>query len=169
MNSFKTLCAAAAVLFALPAFANEGLQVSDPYARSMGGIGASGAIFLQIANPTDADDRLVSAASDVADKVELHTHIAGADGVMQMIEVPEGFPVPAQEGHSLQRGGDHIMLMGLTRALKDGDMITVTLTFEKAGEVVVEVPVDNARKPDAMGMGMGMGHKHGNMPAAPSN
>lgn len=167
MNSFKTLCAAAAVLFALPAFANEGLQVSDPYARSMGGIGASGAIFLQIANPTDADDRLVSAASDVADKVELHTHIAGADGVMQMVAVPDGFPVPAQEGHSLQRGGDHIMLMGLTRALKDGDLISVTLTFEKAGEVVVEVPVDNARKPDAMGMGMG--HKHGNMPAAPSN
>ena len=169
MNSFKTLCAAAAVLFALPAFANEGLQISDPYARSMGGIGASGAIFLQIANPTDTDDRLVSAASDVAEKVELHTHIAGADGVMQMVEVPEGFAVPAKEGHSLQRGGDHIMLMGLTRELKDGDMISVTLTFEKAGEVVVEVPVDNARKPDAMGMGMGMGHKHGNMPAAPSN
>lgn len=167
MNSFKTLCAAAAVLFALPAFANEGLQVSDPYARSMGGIGASGAIFLQIANPTDADDRLVSAASDVADKVELHTHIAGADGVMQMVEVPEGFPVPAQEGHSLQRGGDHIMLMGLTRALKDGDTFTVTLTFEKAGEVVVEVPVDNARKPGAMGMRMGK--KPGNMPAAASN
>lgn len=169
MNSLKTFLAAAAVLFALPAFANDGVQISDPYARSMGGIGASGAIFLQIANPTDTEDRLVSAASDVAEKVELHTHIAGADGVMQMVEVPEGFPVPAQEGHSLQRGGDHIMLMGLTRELKDGDMITVTLTFEKAGDVVVEVPVDNARKPDAMGMGMGMGHKHGNMPAAPSN
>jgi copper(I)-binding protein len=43
------------------------------------------------------------------------------------------------------RGGDHIMLMGLTRAFKDGDMIHLTLTFEHAGVVDVDVPVDNAR------------------------
>lgn len=167
MTRFQSFLAAAAVFFAVPAFAHNGVHINDPYARTMGGIGASGAIFLEIENHADVDDRLMSAASDVADKVELHTHKEGADGVMQMMAVPEGFPVTALQAHSLQRGGDHIMLMGLTRELKDGDMITVTLTFEHAGEVVVEVPVDNARKPDAMGMGMG--HKHGNMPAAPSN
>lgn len=167
MTRFQSFLAAAAVFLAAPAFAHDGVHINDPYARTMGEIGASGAIFLEIENHADVDDRLVAAASDVADKVELHTHKEGADGVMQMMAVPEGFPVTALQAHKLQRGGDHIMLMGLTREVKDGDMISVTLTFEHAGEVVVEVPVDNARKPEEMGMGMG--HKHGNMPAAPSN
>lgn len=151
MTRFQMLIAATATAFALPAFAQDGMQISDPYARVNGGIGATGAIFLQIENQIDADDRLIDVKSDVAEKVELHTHQASADGVMQMIHVAEGFPIAAKEGLSLERGGHHVMLMGLKSALKDGDMIPLTLVFEHAGQVQVEVPVDNARKPAPMG------------------
>jgi len=74
------------------------------------------------------------------------------DGVMKMMHVEEGFAVAAGETHMLQRGGDHVMLMGLNQELKQGDTITLTLSFEKAGDMVVEVPVDLARKPAAGGM-----------------
>lgn len=154
------ILAALAALLALPAFAEGAPGIRDAYARiSPAG---SGAVFLVIENHSAEDDRLVSATSDVADRVELHTHIADANGVMQMVEVEEGFEVKAASTRALQRGGDHIMLLGLTRPLKDGDSFDLTLTFARGGAVTVRVPVDNARKPDGHG---GHGMQHG----APSN
>lgn len=163
MNRLQTLLAACAALVALPAFAHDGVHIADPYARVNGGIGATGAIFLQIENHADVDERLLDAKSDVAEKVELHTHSATADGVMQMRAIEGGIAIAPLQGHDLKRGGDHIMLMGLKQPLKDGDMISLTLIFEHAGEVQIEVPVDNARKPAAMG-GMGA-MNHSKMPS----
>lgn len=156
MTRFKTLLAAAAVGFmTFPAFAHNGVHIVDAYARVTG---TSGAIFFTIENHQDDDDRLISASTDAAEMAGLHTHIGGADGVMKMREVTDGFVIPAYGDHALMRGGDHIMLMGLTRALKDGDMIHLTLTFERAGVVEVNVPVDNARQDTAAG------HDHTKMP-----
>jgi copper(I)-binding protein len=163
---------AAALLCAAPAFAHQGVHIENPYARTNGGIGASGAIFLEIVNHADTDERLIGVASDVAEKVEMHTHTESADGVMQMSAVPKGFPIAALQGHALKRGSDHIMLMGLKQDLKDGDIVHLTLTFEHAGVVEVDVPVDNARKPAAMGDMQGMDHSkmdHDSMEAAPAN
>ncbi len=160
----RTLAALAALTlaFASPARAHDGVHVEDPYARAASASAVTGAIFLEIVNhSTTHPDRLVSAASDVAERVELHTHVEDANGVMKMTEVPEGFPIAPGETRALARGGDHIMLLGLKRPLLEGETITVTLTFERSGEMVIEVPVDNARMP-AMGGGMGHGaHKHG--------
>ncbi len=154
----------AAVFAAAPAFAHDSVHIENAYARTNGGIGASGAVFMEITNHADVADRLISAASDVADKVELHTHKAGADGVMQMMAVPEGFPIDALMSHALARGGDHVMLMGLKQDLKDGDMVHLSLTFEHAGVVEVDVAIDNARKPagEAMNHDAHAAHKgHG--------
>ncbi|WP_435259736.1 copper chaperone PCu(A)C [Thioclava sp. FR2] len=134
-----------------------GLHIMDPYARAAG-VGKSGAVFMAIHNNIDQDDRLIDVRADVAKRVELHTHKDMGDGVMKMMHVPEGFAVPAGEMHELARGGDHVMLMGLTADLKNGDTFPLTLIFEKAGEIVVDVPVDNDRKPEA---GMQMQHNHG--------
>lgn len=145
--SFKTnlLAASAAVLFALPAFAGSDITVTDAYARSSGMSAKSGAAFMVIANGGDEDDQLIAASSDAAKMVQLHTHIAGDNGVMQMREVPGGFPIPAHGEHALARGGDHVMLMGLNQPMADGDVLTITLVFEKAGEMSIEVPVDLER------------------------
>lgn len=104
---------------------------------------------MEIQNLSDEDDRLIAAKSDVAARVELHTHKETGDGVMKMIEVEEGFPIPAGETHMLMRGGDHVMFMGLKAPFEQDKTISVTLVFEKAGEVTVDVPVDLTRKPGA--------------------
>ena len=172
MTSLRTLlCAAVATLaLSLPAASQDesgpGIYPRDAYARAAGGVGKSGAIFLMIHNTTDTDDTLIDVRADVAARVQLHTHKDDGNGVMQMLHVPEGFPIPAGEMHELARGGDHVMLMGLTRAFQDGDTFPLTLVFEKAGEIVVEVTVDNDRKPGMGGMmdhggddgGQGMTH-----------
>ncbi|GAB5437535.1 copper chaperone PCu(A)C [Falsiruegeria mediterranea] len=141
--------ALAAVTVATSAFAGDAIMIKDPYARSAGKAAKTGAAFMMIMNHGTEDDRLVDVKSDVAARVELHTHKENADGVMQMLHVEEGFAIPAGEMHGLQRGGDHVMFMGLNQPFVQGDMIPVTLVFEKAGEVEIEVPVDLERKPEA--------------------
>lgn len=170
MNALRTLLAAAAatLALALPTLAEnhpEAIHVHDAYARAAG-IGKSGAVFFMMHNMTEADDRLIDVRADVAKKVELHTHKDLGDGVMKMLHVPEGFTLAAGEMHELARGGDHVMLMGLTRELANGDTFPLTLVFEKSGELVIDVAVDNDRKPEAGGMmdhnhGSGEGHNHG--------
>lgn len=151
--SFKStfLAAAAALSLATVAFAGDTIMVGDPYARSSTSKSTSGAAFMVLKNTGTQDDRLIGARADIAKRVELHTHIEDANGVMQMIHIEGGIPLPAGQEHGLKRGGDHVMFMGLTQALEQGDTISLTLTFEKAGDVTIEVPVDQTRKPGQHG------------------
>ena len=122
----------------------------------------SGAAFMGIQNSGAENDRLLSARSDVAQRVELHTHIADGD-VMRMVEVEEGFEIPAGDTHMLERGGHHVMFMGLNRKLAHGDEVAVTLVFENAGEMDVIIPVDLERNDVTGEMGgkaMDHGHNH---------
>ncbi|UYV36684.1 copper chaperone PCu(A)C [Rhodobacteraceae bacterium D3-12] len=159
--SFKLrfAAAAAAIAFALPAFA-DGIMVDDPYARTSSAKSTSGAAFMLIHNHTGADDRLIDVKSDVAKRVELHTHLEDSNGVMKMIHVEEGFDLPKDGMIAMKRGGAHVMFMGLNAPLKQGDKVAVTLVFEKAGEVNVEIPVDLERKAKHGGMD----HKHEHKP-----
>ena len=93
----------------------------------------------------DTEDRLIAVASDAAERVELHTHIEDGDGIMRMRPVEGGIAIPADGTHALQRGGDHVMFMGLRESLEPGGSVTVTLTFETTGDIVVEIPVDLER------------------------
>lgn len=158
----KTLSTAAAVVFlAQPALAE--IMIQDAYARSATPNAPTGAAFMEIMNMGDADDRLIGAASSIAQRVELHTHTSDDAGVMRMMEVEEGFPIPAGGTHALRRGGDHVMFMGLNQSLVQDEAVTVTLTFENAGDVVVEIPVDLERQPDhgSMDQNHDQGHGHG--------
>jgi copper(I)-binding protein len=164
MTFLKTFAAALAVTFALPALAQETPTISDAYAISSSGMAQAGAAFLVISNPGPEDDRLIAARSDVAARVELHTHLIDANGVARMVEVEDGFAIPAGETHTLQRGGDHIMFIGLKAPFEQGQMIPVTLVFERAGEIAVEIPVDLDRQAmPAQGMDQGMMNGHGMM------
>lgn len=145
MTFSRITAALAATLLAAPAWAAD-ITIDDAYARASNA--KAGAAFMVIHNAGDTDDRLISAASDVAARVELHTHKDMGEGVMKMMHVEEGFAIPGGGMHSLARGGDHIMFMGLKDAFEQGDTLSVTLTFEKAGEMVVEIPVDLERMPD---------------------
>lgn len=151
---FRTiLVAGAAALLAVPAFAE--IEVHDAYARSAGPAAKTGAAFMEIRNTGESDDRLVGVQSEAAAKVELHTHEAGENGVMRMRPVEDGFAVPAGGTHRLARGGDHIMFMGLTGPFEQGATVSLTLIFEQAGEIALEVPVDLERMPEGHGTTQG--------------
>jgi len=148
MSFTKTLfgALAATTLLASAALA-EGIVVNDPYARVSAKMSASGAAFMIIENQTGEADRLIDAKSDVSEKVELHTHKEDDQGVMRMIHVEEGFDLPADGKIEMVRGGHHVMFLGLKEPLENGDVVPVTLVFEKAGEVQIDVPVDLDRMP----------------------
>ena len=141
MKTYQILLAAALALITSPALAQ--VQITDAYARSTG---ESGAVFLTITNPDATDDRLLSATTDAAGMAMLHTSVMDANGVMSMPEMPGGVVIPAGGSHALARGGDHLMLMGLTRALAEGDTVRLTLMFERAGAVNLDVVIDNKRQ-----------------------
>lgn len=151
--SFKTtlLGAVAALALAVPAFAE--IQVHDPYARSSNAM--AGAAFMVIHNTGDEADRLIGVASDAAQRVELHTHQEDANGVMRMIHVEEGFELPAGGEIVMKRGGEHVMFMGLNAPFEQDEILVVTLTFEKAGDVTIEIPVDLTREETEMMMDHG--------------
>ncbi|WP_049645616.1 copper chaperone PCu(A)C [Candidatus Rhodobacter oscarellae] len=143
MLRFLPLCLA---LIAHPALAD--VAIHDAYARVAHPKAKAGAVFLQLENSGDAADRLLAVESPAAMRVELHTH-SMVDGAMLMREVEGGFEIPAGGAHALERGGDHIMFMGLTAPWKQGEMIPVTLRFESGQVIETEIEVDLERKPDA--------------------
>ena len=130
-----------------PGFAADSIVIHDGYIRSTTPTSRTGAAFMVLMNHGDSDDRLIGARSDVAKRVEIHTHIENDDGVMQMGEIEDGILLLTGEMHSLQRGGDHLMFMGLTKDLIQGETVKIILIFENAGDVSIEIPVDRDRKP----------------------
>lgn len=146
MNRRLAIVALLALTAALPLQAqDQPIGIEGAFARSNGVMGGAGAVFLTMTNAGATDDRLLSVASDAAQMAALHRHSENADGVMSMGEIDGGIALPAGASHALRRGGDHIMLMGLTRVLNEGDTVSVALTFEQAGIITIDVPVDNAQ------------------------
>ena len=123
----------------------EGIEVHHPYAISTGVGGRTGAVFLAIHNHNGTDDALIDVRSDAARLVQLHQHVMTGDGIMSMVHVTDPVAVPADGELLLDRGGFHIMFMGLNMPFDDGALIPVTLVFAQAGEVQIEVPVDQSR------------------------
>jgi copper(I)-binding protein len=133
-----------------PAFAHDAragdLAVLEPWSRAAGANG-TGAGYLTIRNAGSQPDRLLSATSPIARKVEMHSHIRDGE-VMRMREVAD-IPVPAGQTVELRPGGLHIMLIGLTEPLRQGTEVPLTLQFEQAGrlEVMLHVQAAGARGP----------------------
>jgi len=116
------------------------LQISQPWARATPASAPAGGGFLKITNTGTAPDRLVSASSPAAELVQVHEmKMDGA--VMRMREVEKGLEIPADGTVTLAPGGFHLMMMGLKGPLKQGTNVPVTLVFEKAGKIEIELSV----------------------------
>ncbi len=118
---------------------DSGVSVEKPWARSSPGMANAGAVYMDLSSADG--DRLLGAAVDssVADAAEIH-ETAMTDGGMMMREVGE-IDVPAGSTVALEPGSYHIMLIDIASPLEVGQMIELTLTFQNAGEKVVEVEV----------------------------
>ena len=122
------------------------IMIYDAYARSSGPLAKAGAAYMRIMNHSDESDRLIGVQSDIAKKTELHTHVKDDNGIMKMVRLDEGIKIGAKKGHSLIRGGQHVMFMGLKEPFETGKIISLKLLFEKAGEVGIEIVIDQDRK-----------------------
>lgn len=130
----------AAVIAAAGCSSPGELQVIDPWARP-GTLGGNSAVYFTIDNPAAQADTLLSAAGDIAEKVELHLSKSGKDGVM-MMEQQAAVPVASNSAVLFAPGGLHVMLIGLNQELLVGGSFTLQLQFEKRGEVTITVPIE---------------------------
>ncbi|MGB5863615.1 MAG: copper chaperone PCu(A)C [Sulfitobacter sp.] len=119
--------------------------VEEPFLRSTLPTSTTAAAFMVLGNQTGQDDRLVAARSALAGRVELHSHSQDDNGVMRMGQIEGGVPLADGATHTFARSGDHLMFMGLDAPLSQGQLVTVTLVFEQAGEVEITIPVDLTR------------------------
>jgi periplasmic copper chaperone A len=140
IRPFVLLCAALIVLAACSAGGRQGIAVSDPMARPAPLEGGTGGAFMTLRNGGSQADRLRSAASPAAKMVELHETVDN-NGVMRMVPQPDGWEIAPGADLVLKPGGKHLMLIDLRRPLQPGETIEITLNFDKAGQVKVQVPV----------------------------
>jgi copper(I)-binding protein len=131
--------AGAAVIAQTHTFKVAEISIGHPYARATAPGQPSGGAYLRLEN-RGPDDRLLGASADVSAGVELHMMKMEGD-VMRMRQV-DAIDVPSNKPVVLEPGGLHLMLVGLKAPLKEGSRFPMTLKFEKAGDVQVEVSVE---------------------------
>lgn len=177
LSNFKTpLALLLAAGLALPALAETPAPAggaAPAEAARTAAISASGAFtratlpgapvaggFVTLANSGSTDDRLVAAETDIAGRTEIH-EMAMQDGVMRMRPLPDGLPLPAGETIELRPGGYHLMFLDLRQPLVEGESIAVTLHFETAPPMIIDLAV---QAPGAKSAGAGHGAMgHGEM------
>lgn len=129
------------------------IEIDHPWSRATPGGATVAAGYFTLKNTGATPDRLVSATSGVAERVEIH-EMAVKDGVMTMRPLPDGVVIPAGGSVALKPGSYHIMFFGLKQPLKQGAVFDGSLTFEKAGTVAVKYNVEAIAAE-------GGGHDHG--------
>ena len=137
----RSLAGALLAAFAVAALAADGPKVSDAWARATAPGVDVGAAYMTITGGASAD-RLVSGSTPRAAMVHLHT-VEEQAGVAKMRGI-DAVEVPAGARVELKPKSTHIMLMGLEKPLAAGESFPLTLKFENAGEVTVNVDVRSA-------------------------
>jgi copper(I)-binding protein len=123
-----------------PVTAVGNLEISGGFARATLPNAPVGGVFFTITNTGTSDDRLVSVTSPAADTGQMH-EMSMQGEVMKMRELPDGIAIPAGASVTLEPSGLHVMFMGLKAPFVEGQSVKVTLTFETAGSVDLDVPV----------------------------
>jgi periplasmic copper chaperone A len=123
-----------------PAVMLGDIEIAGAFSRATLPNAPVGAGYLVITNKGATDDRFVSASAAFAGETQLHTMTMEGD-VMKMNELGDGIVIPAGGSVTFAPGGNHVMFMKLTQPLVEGTQIPVTLTFEKAGSIEVQLEV----------------------------
>lgn len=154
MKLFSSLFSLFILLIALsaPAFAHDykfgNLVIDHPYIPATVSAAPVAAGYLKIKNNGTEADRLVSVSAGFSAKQQIHTMIM-VEGVIKMRPLKDGVVIPAGGEAVLKQGGDHLMFMKLSEQMQAGEMRDVTLVFEKAGEIKIEMIVIDPADLDA--------------------
>jgi len=116
-----------------------GIEVRQAFSRASIGQATSGVVYLTLVNHSSLPGRLIAASTPAAARSDLHMSERSGD-VVKMRRL-ETLAIEPGEAVAFEPGGAHIMLSGLTAPLREGDRLALTLEFETAGVLTVEVPV----------------------------
>ena len=145
MSRIRLALALALILSAAGAKADDytlgNIVIGHPWSRATPPSAMAGGGFLKLTNKGTAPDRLIAVRSAAAGKAEIHE--MKMDGnIMRMRELEKGLEIPAGATVTLAPGGYHLMLMELKAPLLKDARVPVTLVFEKAGSIDVELTVE---------------------------
>lgn len=122
-----------------PSGSAQWITVEDAWVRPAPMEEGSAAAYMLIRNSDDTMDVLTGAEADFAATVEIHQTTTEGE-MMHMMPVGQ-INIPAKGSVRLEPGGFHIMLMDLSEPLEEGDTVTLTLHFMRAGDVLVQAEV----------------------------
>ncbi|HKU46131.1 MAG TPA: copper chaperone PCu(A)C [Burkholderiales bacterium] len=117
------------------------IQIRHPWSRATAPGAKVAAGYMELRNSGAQPDRLLSVETPVAKRVEMH--ITRRDGEVMRMRQVQSFEVPARERYEMRPGGSHLMLVDIVRPLKKGERFPMKLRFEKAGEMEVQVEVQD--------------------------
>jgi periplasmic copper chaperone A len=117
----------------------QNISIKEAWARP-GTAGSNSAVYFIIDNPTSQAISLVSASSEVAVHVEIHTTMHNEHGTAMMRPL-DSVEIPAKSLVEFVPGGLHVMLIGLVDDLQIGDQISISLTFDDNGAMDVDAVV----------------------------
>lgn len=149
MTILKSTVLAAALVVSLlePASAHEikfgDIVIGHPWAKPVPAAHGVVAGFMLLMNNGTADDRLIRATAEIAPTVRLQG-IDTKGGAAKMTDLKDGIVIPAGGEVDLKPKSLHLMLLGVTTHLMEGETFKGTLTFEKAGTVDIEFEVEGS-------------------------
>lgn len=160
MSRFAFIAAAAlAFSVAASAYAEDvtvgSIKIAAPWSRATPKGAPVGGGYLKITNTGTTPDRLVSGASDVSSRLEIH-EMSMDNNVMKMRAMPNGIEIKPGETLEFKPGGYHLMFVGLKKQLMQGESFKATLQFEKAGKADVTFAIEGI----GAQTGGGMPHGH---------
>lgn len=145
MKLIFATCVMATVLVASKVAAHEfsvgPLDIAHPWSRPTPNGATVAGGYLSITNRGKTPDRLISGTSPAASRIEVH-ELANVDGMMKSRPVADGLEIKPGKTVVLKPGSYRIVLVGLKRPLRVGELVKGTLTFEKAGTVEIEYAVE---------------------------
>lgn len=128
---------------AAPAFAHEtksgGLRIIHPYTFGQSDPSANSAeVFMTIRND-GRPDRLIAVSTPIAEAARLQRQVPGASAAGRPVS---SFDIPSRREVTLGPRGVHILLANLKSPLVSYAYYPMTLTFERAGKVDVQIMVE---------------------------
>jgi periplasmic copper chaperone A len=126
----------------VPAHKVGQVELRTPWARLSSTRADHVGCYLTITNVGRSADRLLAAACPMAARVEIHAiKVVGSDIAMRRLE--NGLAVPADTTLTLKPRGYHLLLRDLKSPLAKGARVPLTLSFEQAGSIALEFPVED--------------------------
>ena len=116
------------------------VKVDHPWSRPTPPGTPMGVGYMSISNNGSSDITLVGAVTPRAGSVSIH-ETSMHDSVMRMTPVRGGLPIPAGTTVELKPHSFHLMLEKLKSPLREGESIPLTLSFDGAEDMQVELNV----------------------------